>query len=199
MIEELVEQPGQEIVELFTASYLNVPLHLVLFPGDEEMRRKEIHGLFSMAFSKMLTGGTWLVVREGSAFVGMLRYTRSPDCMASQGVLAELAPVMKEALGKTGELVVEWLRKWADVHPDNDHWHLGPFAVMPECQGQGMGRLLMDEYCRRMDEARAVGYLETDVPQIVPFYEECGFSVIREAQVLGIKNWFMERNPRETE
>ena len=38
-IEELIKKPEQEIVEILAASYLNVPLHVAVFPKDEERRR----------------------------------------------------------------------------------------------------------------------------------------------------------------
>jgi predicted N-acetyltransferase YhbS len=73
------------------------------------------------------------------------------------------------------------------------HWHLGPVGVEPTLQGQGIGTALMEEYCARLDNLAAVGYLETDKAQNVAFYEKFGFRTIAEAPVLGTPNWFMRR------
>jgi hypothetical protein len=51
----------------------------------------------------------------------------------------------------------------------------------------------MSEYCARLDRARAVGYLETDKPTNVTFYERFGFETIGSAPVLNTPNWFMRR------
>jgi hypothetical protein len=55
----------------------------------------------------------------------------------------------------------------------------------------------MREYCARLDSARAVGYLETDKPANVTFYERFGFETIGSAPVLNTPNWFMRRAPLE--
>jgi hypothetical protein len=54
----------------------------------------------------------------------------------------------------------------------------------------------MREHTRRLDQAGQHGYLETDREGNVPFYELHGYEVIGEAEVLGVPNWFMGREPR---
>lgn len=57
-----------------------------------------------------------------------------------------------------------------DLRPEA-HVHLGPLAVDAHLQGQGIGSLIVQEHCRRLDSAREVGYLETDKRENVGFYE----------------------------
>jgi predicted N-acetyltransferase YhbS len=94
--------------------------------------------------------------------------------------------------------VVSWTSAWARRDLDEPHVHLGPVAVDVRLQGQGIGSLLMREHCWRLDGDRAVGYLETDKPNNVRFYERFGFEVVREEPVLGLPNWFMRREPAVT-
>lgn len=89
-----------------------------------------------------------------------------------------------------------WLSIWAKRDPDEPHVHLGPLAVDAGLQGQGIGSLIMQEHCRRLDRAREVSYLETDKPDNVRFYERFGFEVTGEEPVLRVPNWFMRRGPR---
>ena len=56
--------------------------------------------------------------------------------------------------------------------------------------------MLLTEYCRRVDHAGQVAYLETDKPENVRFYARAGFAVGGENTVLGIPNWYMRREPR---
>jgi len=52
---------------------------------------------------------------------------------------------------------------------------------------------LMERYCAALDAASAPGYLETDEPRNVTFYQRFGFQVVREAQVIGTTTFFMVR------
>jgi predicted N-acetyltransferase YhbS len=92
--------------------------------------------------------------------------------------------------------VGRWMSTWAEHDPAEPHWHLGPVAVDAHLQGQGIGSLLMTEYCARLDRMRAVGYLETDKPSNVAFYERFGFETTGSATVLNTPNWFMRRAAR---
>jgi predicted N-acetyltransferase YhbS len=88
------------------------------------------------------------------------------------------------------------MRAWDAQHPVAPHSHLGPLAVDAHLQGQGLGSVLLREYCRRVDEAGQAAYLETDRAENVRFYAREGFEVIAEARVLGVPNWFMWRAAR---
>jgi predicted N-acetyltransferase YhbS len=88
------------------------------------------------------------------------------------------------------------MNAWATHDLDEPHVHLGPLAVDAHLQGQGIGSEIMREHCRRLDADGLVGYLETDKPQNVRFYERSGYELIGEAAVLDVTNWFMRRVPR---
>jgi hypothetical protein len=53
----------------------------------------------------------------------------------------------------------------------------------------------MEEHCRRLDSAGDLGYLETDKPENVRFYERFGYELVGEDDVIGVRNWFMHRPP----
>ncbi|HEV2785604.1 MAG TPA: GNAT family N-acetyltransferase, partial [Solirubrobacteraceae bacterium] len=89
-----------------------------------------------------------------------------------------------------------WMREWARHDPNDAHSHLGPLAVDAGLQGQGIGSVLLAEYCRRVDSAGQVAYLETDKLANVHFYARAGFEVVHESEVLGVRNWYMRREPR---
>jgi predicted N-acetyltransferase YhbS len=73
--------------------------------------------------------------------------------------------------------------------------HLGPIGVEPDAQGRGIGRLLMERYCTELDASGKAGYLETDRPENVVFYQRFEFETWREISVLGVPNFLMERPP----
>ena len=89
--------------------------------------------------------------------------------------------------------VLKWVGEWARRDPSELHWHLGPVAVDSHLQGQGIGGAMLSAFCTRMDQEHALSYLETDKVENVAFYQKFGFTVVAEADVLGVPNWFMSR------
>jgi ribosomal protein S18 acetylase RimI-like enzyme len=87
------------------------------------------------------------------------------------------------------------MRSWATVDPAEPHSHLGPLAVDADQRGLGIGSQILGEFCRRLDEAEVVGYLETETDDNVRLYSRFGFAVVDEKLVLGVPNWFMIRPP----
>jgi hypothetical protein len=51
----------------------------------------------------------------------------------------------------------------------------------------------MADFCTRMDQCAGLAYLETDKRENVRFYRRFGFAVVAQAEVLGVRNWFMSR------
>ena len=59
--------------------------------------------------------------------------------------------------------------------------HRGPAqGVDPSAQGRHVGSQLMRQFCEELDRRALPGYLETDRPQDVRFYERFGFEVVAE-------------------
>ena len=78
-------------------------------------------------------------------------------------------------------------------------------TVLPEAQGKGVGRALMEEVLKLADEEGVWCYLESSrkVPN-VPIYEKFGFELAREMECKdgdgkkdAIKLYCMLRKPRE--
>lgn len=117
-------------------------------------------------------------------------------CQPTAAQRLRLLPTLIALGPRTAARVGRWISIWAGHDPDEPHVHLGPLAVDAHLQGQGIGTLIVQEHCRRLDAAREVGYLETDKTENVRFYERFDFEVVGEAPVLGVPNWFMRRTPR---
>ena len=98
--------------------------------------------------------------------------------------------------GRAAPRMAQWLTAWAAHDPDRPHSHFGPLAVDLDLQGRGIGSLLLSTYCRGLDDVGRLVFLETDRPENVRLYERFGFVVTAEAEVIGVKNWFMTREAR---
>jgi ribosomal protein S18 acetylase RimI-like enzyme len=109
---------------------------------------------------------------------------------------------------------LDWLRlvwgqgfavvsRWSEVsrqlrehHPGQPHWYLATLGVEPPASRRGAGGALLAELVARVDEDRARAYLETDRPELAPFYGRAGFEVREEIKVLGVPVLLMERPVR---
>jgi ribosomal protein S18 acetylase RimI-like enzyme len=65
--------------------------------------------------------------------------------------------------------------------------------VDADLRGRGIGSQILGHYCLRLDDAKLIGYLETDSEDKVRLYQRFGFKVVREQLVIGVRNWFMVR------
>jgi GNAT superfamily N-acetyltransferase len=139
--------------------------------------------------------GVILGAFNGTALVGIAATVPSSRCQPSLPEKLALSPPMLEAVGPVGFVrMLRWMEAWATRDATMPHWHLGPVAVDAHLPGRGIGSQLLAEYCRRLDSAGAVGYLETDKCENVTFYLRFGFHTIGEARVLNTLNWFMRRD-----
>jgi len=94
--------------------------------------------------------------------------------------------------------ILNWVGEWARRDPSEPHWHLGPVAVEPYLQGQGIGKAMLNAFCAVVDGTGAHAYLETDKRENVRLYQRFRFTVVESAEVLGVPNWFMWRAARTT-
>ena len=166
-------------------------MHLAAYGPDPDRRERAharmIHALFRHG-RKNEPIGVW---REETlvACTGVIVDGGCRPGLAQMRMLPAIA-----ALGpRTAARIAAWLRVWAARDLEEPHAHLGPLAVDRDLQGQGIGSVLLAEHCRRLDERGEVGYLETDKPENVRFYEKQGYRVIGEAPALGVPSWFMRR------
>ena len=173
------------------------PLHIAALGDDLEVRGQRLTRMFTVALPLIHSKGVVLGAFDDNALVGIAGMIAPGRCQPSLteklAVLPRLIPaVSAAAFARVGR----WMTVWAEHDLQQPHWHLGPVAVDAHLQGKGIGTLLMNEYCARLDRLHAAGYLETDKASNVRFYERFGFQTIDEEPVLNTPNWFMKRDVR---
>lgn len=117
----------------------------------------------------------------------------SPDCQLPPVKILLLLPIMLKVLGGSVVKIPKWMSAWGKRDPKEHHWHFGPFAVLPDRQRQGIGSQLLTHCCELVDRVGSAAYLETDKLENVRLYQRFGFTVVSEATVVGVHNWFMWR------
>jgi ribosomal protein S18 acetylase RimI-like enzyme len=91
-----------------------------------------------------------------------------------------------------------WLDEVDRYHPTEPHYYLEYIGVQPECQRQGVGKMIMQHMLARADEDQVGCHLENGNPRNLPYYQRFGFQVTKELDILGLKTWLMWRPPGES-
>ena len=165
------------------------PLNLAAF-GPGTVRKND--AFFSVILRALK--GPKLIAISAARIVGVIHWVDAPACQFSIRERLRLTPSLIRGVGLVSALrVVSWTSTWSRHDPVEPHVHLGPIGVESECQGRGIGKALMDHYCAALLGSGAAGYLETDRPENVGFYERFGFAVVEELEILGVTNYLMAR------
>ncbi len=171
------------------------PVNVQAMGGDQDTRLRRLHGMLAAALPMIMRKAALLGAFGHDELVGVLGLLPPGMCRSTLGEKVGMIPSMVLAMGLGALLrTAQWQGEWQKRDPAEPHWHLGPVAVDPSLRGRGIGSAMMAAYCTRLDAVRAVGYLETDKPGNLRFYERFGFQTIAEAPVLGTLNWFMRRH-----
>jgi ribosomal protein S18 acetylase RimI-like enzyme len=191
-IRDLRHDEIDEAVGVIARGMRDNPLHIAAY-GDDPARRLHCHAILAAGLFRVASAQEPIVATHDGKIVGVTGAAPPGTCQPSPRQRLALLPSLARLGPRTAARVGKWFATWAEHDPDEPHVHLGPLAVDLHLQGQGIGSLIMEEHCRRLDEANLVGYLETDKPENVRFYERFGYEVVGEASVIGVPNWFMRR------
>ena len=186
----------EEASEVLSHAMLSNPIHVAVYQGENEIERQQIQD----AFLTMLRDRPEEVfmAKQGSQIIGVCRsYICRGDMVIPQEV-QELLDTRDPKLSSIMDRNNYWEGIWARRDPLIRHSHLGPIGVLPKYQSLGVGTLLMERYCKLVDERKLPAYLETDRLTNVPFYRKFGFNLIEEIEILEVMNYFMWREIQES-
>jgi len=186
----------EEVALVLSKANIMLPNSLALWGGQGEEERKRMETAFRIV--NLEDPRTYTVVaRQGDRIIGALCAIRSPHCQVSflDGIklFPRLASVMQGRFLRSLQIQLAGAR----VDPNETHWHLGPIGVLPDCQGFGAGTLLVEKVCEMLDDRQEPGYLETDRLRVALHQELSGFKIIKEIEILGVKNYCLWREPKD--
>jgi hypothetical protein len=197
VVRELDQADLPSAVGIVARGMRDNPLHIAALGSDTEARGKRLIRMFTIALPLIFSKGVVLGAFDGGTLVGIAGMVAPGQCQPSLTEKLALMPRIIPAVGGGAfARVGRWMGVWAQHDLKQPHWHLGPVAVDTHLQRSGIGTLLMKEYCARLDRVHVAGYLETDRPANVAFYERFGFQTVASAPVLNTPNWFMKRTAR---
>lgn len=172
------------------------PTHRAVFGADALRRQQRLQAFFGVMLPWISTHGVLLGAFVDGRLVGVLGLLPPGRCQPRGWQLLRLGIGLLRGQGPLRALrLLRWLLAWRRADPALAHWHLGPLAVAPDRQRRGLGTALLAQGLARVDAARGLAHLETDLPRNVVLYERLGFAVTTQKTVLGVPNWFMQRPP----
>jgi hypothetical protein len=191
---------GKELTQaarLVGSAMRDNPANVAVFRmQNAELRSSAMGHFFVPVLGGIYQRGLVLGAFRSNGLVGICGMTRPGFCRP--GPIEQLRAFPKAMIGNsigTPLRILNWVGEWARRDPAEPHWHLGPVAVEPSLQGQGIGSAMLKAFCALVDGTCACSYLETDKRENIRLYEHFGFTVVGSAEVLGIPNWFMSRVP----
>lgn len=171
---------------------LHNPLHIRVFGGVSSLRQRRLERFFPGLLAYIYRKGALYGAFSEQRLVGVLGMLPPTQCKPSLCEVLRLLPSLITATNPLGTLrLAIWLGTWAKLDPVTPHWHLGPLAVDPAWQKQGIGTQLMALACDKGSQASI--YLETDKLSNVELYKKLGFSVLAAPTILGVSSWVMMR------
>jgi GNAT superfamily N-acetyltransferase len=198
-------QPGEarEAAAVLGYAFRTNPNSIAIWQGQGDSERIKQAAIFRILKLQRPCSRV-LVARRDDRIVGTLNMALWPGCQMSPLETAKLIPrmvlILKGAALRGAMTRAAKLQSvWAAHDPKEPHWHLGPLGVLPELQGQGIGKRLLERFCEMVDQETGTAYLETDRAENVPFYERFNFSIVAETEILGVPNWFMWRSRQLSE
>lgn len=188
-ITPLAAEQTEAAIGVLARAFVTNPVHVAAF-GPSRVDWNEV--FFRIGFTAMK--GDKFVATDGSQVLGVAHWVRAPACQFAGSEKLQMVAKMVRGLGLRSTFrVLSWVSNWSKHDPSEPHSHLGPIAVDPRAQGRHIGSKLMERFCLELDRTGMAGYLETDRPENVGFYERFGFVVTETATALGVETYFMRR------
>ena len=174
-------------------SFRDNPVTIAIHGSDPLRRMRSAERVFG-SFVSLLEQPP-LAARRGEWIVGICGMAPPGTCQAPLLKQLRFMPAVLRDGPMAALRTLRVMNEWKKRDPKDRHWHVGPVGVEPGLQGMAVGSQMMERFSARMDAEGELAYLETDKPENVRFYERFGFVTVDEALVLGMRNWFMRREP----
>src|SRR5262249_20169438 len=139
----------EEAAQLVGRGMRDNPSNMTVFRIPDDERRSTAMGRF---FVPVLRG-----VYQRGFVLGAIRCNRLAGIwgMARRGfcqpdVIEKIKVLPAAVIGNpvtTPVRILNWVGEWARRDPSEPHWHLGPVAVEPFLQGQGIGTDMLNAFC----------------------------------------------------
>jgi GNAT superfamily N-acetyltransferase len=183
----LTESQTEPASRTLTQAFHDYPVFTYVFPDACERRNELPLLLQSFLQFGVLNGEVYATSRnlEGVA-VWM-----PPDHTSGSPPVPEVSQDALDRMAYFGGQLYDVRKR----HVPSSHWFLMIIGVIPELQGQGYARTLLNPVLARIERQHLPCYLDTEVEKNVAIYQRYGFRVVDDSIVVGtgIRSWGMLR------
>lgn len=149
------------------------------------------------ALTLALPGRHLLTAVAAERTVGCLCYYHSQYTRLSLLQRLRLLVPFLRASGRSFRQLLKLQSLIEELVPDEETLHVGPVAVLPDCQGAGIGGRLLSRFVATADADQMSSFLQTGKAENVALYERFGFRVSVETTFDGAPVWAMIRRPQD--
>lgn len=168
------------------------PIHVRVFGSEPTRRLRRLRRFFAGMLSYVYRKGYLYGAFVDQRLVGVIGMLPPGLCKLSLYDLLRLSPSLLFSNSPIGTIrLAVWLGTWARIDPATPHWHLGPLAIDPAWQQQGIGTQMFEFVCNKGSGNSL--YLETDKLSNVRLYERFGFTTLDTPRILNVPSWVMMR------
>lgn len=187
------EETGQ-LARVLAHAFENDPVSTFVLP-DHSKRLRGLEGLYRLIFVPDALSDDECYTTTGHGGVALWKPADKPRPSLLETL--RLAPKMARVLGRQTPRALGVLNYMEAQLPKEPHAHLVLLGTDPDCQGQGLGSLLLRETLARLDRERVPAYLEASTPRSRALYLRHGFVVMNEIRLPGggPPLWRMWRDP----
>ena len=199
-IARLREDQIDAATRLITEVFL-IQLRVVGFDPDHDQQQAYRDGFLRLVRFFFAHGEPYVATSAGEVAgvaLWMPPHTmEQADEEAQEFGVSQLSDIFREPLGRLYELDRK-LRVIRDENMRAPHWFLALLNISPERRGQGVSNALLQPMLLRADEGRLPCYVETVLPDMMPFYERYGFEVLAQGvdPSSGAPWWALRREPK---
>lgn len=193
-IQALSKNDLAQAAEICAEAMLDNPLHIKVFGAGTRLRARRLKRFFAGMLTYIQRKDSLYGVFVDGRLIGVLGMLPPRRCKPSLVDSLRLLATLLSSNSPIGTLrLAIWLTTWANIDPATPHWHLGPLAVAPAWQRQGIGSRLLEYACSKGNDDSL--YLETDKLSNVELYQRFGFTTLATPTILGSISWVMLRHP----
>lgn len=193
-----------EAAEVMVRAFERDPFFRYCFPGSDRRYARQMGAGFRMLFGAKLQRGEPLFgIRVQGKLIGAVAL-EEPGRPMSWGDFVRSPLMLRRLVGfglaagpRSVARVDRWDRGVRSLRPPEPHSYVLGLGVLPEFQGKGHGRALMERLHQEADShagAAGVG-LDTDTAQNVSFYRHLGYEVTGTVDIGGFEMYCMFRPP----
>ncbi|MHA6531650.1 GNAT family N-acetyltransferase [Paenibacillus sp. BAC0078] len=191
-ISKLTKPDRPLFTALMSSAFARDPLFLHLF-GDSELdseARSRMTAFSNFMFDKsfLLHEEVWGYFEDErllGAYVVERPHAGLLQTMKGVLLLGRLIPLLFQVSGKTLHLLNSYMRVTRSAAPPFPHHYLIMFGVLPEEQGKGIGRALLDHLLETVNtDTQSQGLaLDTENKRNIELYRNFGFTLSKDTQV----------------